>query len=330
WTANVAWSNAALRINNSANGPSLWGWNTGGGNGVRGDGWGSGIGVYGEAENSPGVVGNSANGYGIEGVSASGDGGVWAHSTDGVGLFAHSDNGDSIYVDGAGRYGIRVESAASHGIYVESAGWDGVAVWSASTAGMYVHSSGADGILIDSAGWDGVHVVTAGGAYYGSGLKGAEDFLVLNTGEVRSEVGFATPANDFAVMMAVEGMRSKYEPGDVLVVRGDQGQAAGLSATAYSPTVIGVYSAAPGFLGGQPVTEQREDSNTIPVAIMGIVSVKVSAENGPIRPGDLLVTSATPGYAMLGDDPAAGTILGKALGTLESGTGTILVLLMLQ
>jgi hypothetical protein len=321
WNASVNWSNGALRINNNGSGPAFWGWNTGGGNGVRGDGWGTGIGVYGEGENGPGVAGRSANGYGVEGSGDSmSGGGVYAHSVDGYGLFAHSDTNSSIYVDGAG----------FAGVYVESAGWVGVGVWSATNSGMYVHSAGGDGVLVDSASWDGVHVVTAGGAYYGSGKKGAEDFLVLNTGEVRSQVGFATPANDFAVMMRVDGTKSDYEPGDVLVISGDQGQAAGLCAASYSPTVIGVYSAAPGFLGGQTVTGKAEDSNSIPVAIMGIVSVKVSAENGAIQPGDLLVTSSTPGYAMRGEDPAVGTILGKALGTLDSGTGTILVLLMLR
>jgi hypothetical protein len=321
WTASVGWSNAALRINNSANGPSIWGWNSGGGNGVRGDGWGSGIGVYGEGENVSGVVGRSVNGYGVEGVSNVGSGGVWAHSTDGYGLFAHSDNNHSIYVDGAG----------AHGVYVASAGWDGVAIWSAAVAGLYVHSAGADGILVDTATWDGVHVVgPVGGVYYGSGKKGDEDFAVLNTGEVRSKVGFATPANDYAVMMSIQGAKSDYEPGDVLVVSRDQGQTAGLCSTSYSTAVIGVYSASPGFLGGQTVTGQAESNSSLPVAVMGIVLVKVSAENGPIHPGDLLVTSSAPGFAMRGEDPPPGTILGKALGTLESGNGTIQVLLTLQ
>jgi hypothetical protein len=151
---------------------------------------------------------------------------------------------------------------------------------------------------------------------------------VLNTGEVRSKVGFATPANDYAVMMNVLGTKSDYEPGDVLVISGDQ--TAGLCAASYSPTVIGVYSAAPGFLGGQTVNDLPEDSNMIAVAIMGIVTVKVSAENGAIHPGDLLVTSSTPGYAMRGDNPTTGTILGKALESLDSGTGLIQVLLMLR
>ena len=153
---------------------------------------------------------------------------------------------------------------------------------------------------------------------------------MLNTGEVRSKVGFATPANDYAVMMSVQGAKSDYAPGDVLVVSRDQDQTAGLSSISYSTAVIGVYSASPGFLGGQTVTGQAESDGNLPVAVMGIVMVKVNTENGPIQPGDLLVTSSTRGYAMRGDNPPPGTILGKALGTLESGNGTILVLLTLQ
>ena len=68
----------------------------------------------------------------------------------------------------------------------------------------------------------------------------------------------------------------------------------------------------------------------IPLAVVGIVPCKVSAENGPIRPGDLLVTSSTPGHAMRDRDPAVGTVLGKALEEMPSGTGVIKVLVTLQ
>jgi hypothetical protein len=73
-----------------------------------------------------------------------------------------------------------------------------------------------------------------------------------------------------------------------------------------------------------------EISGMVPVALLGIVPTKVSAENGPIQRGDLLVTSTTPGHAMRADDPPPGTVLGKALEALESGTGVILVLVTLQ
>jgi len=56
----------------------------------------------------------------------------------------------------------------------------------------------------------------------------------------------------------------------------------------------------------------------------------VDASNGPIHPRDLLTTSDNPGYSMKATDPKVGTILGKAMGTLESGTGTIEVIVTLQ
>jgi len=60
--------------------------------------------------------------------------------------------------------------------------------------------------------------------------------------------------------------------------------------------------------------------------------VKVTDEGGPIEPGDLLVSSSTPGYAMRWDADSAGGdscgLIGKALEALEKGTGVILVLLM--
>jgi len=52
----------------------------------------------------------------------------------------------------------------------------------------------------------------------------------------------------------------------------------------------------------------------------------------PIKPGDLLTTSDTPGHAMkVTEHPRAqGAILGKAMSSLESGTGLVLVLVTLQ
>ena len=52
-------------------------------------------------------------------------------------------------------------------------------------------------------------------------------------------------------------------------------------------------------------------------------------EGGPIQPGDLLVSSSTPGYAMrwAGDGPCPCALVGKALGPMMEESGTILVLL---
>ena len=58
---------------------------------------------------------------------------------------------------------------------------------------------------------------------------------------------------------------------------------------------------------------------------------KVDVDVAPIKPGDLLTTSATKGHAQKVDDSskAAGAVLGKALGSLKTGKGTIPVLVTL-
>jgi hypothetical protein len=68
------------------------------------------------------------------------------------------------------------------------------------------------------------------------------------------------------------------------------------------------------------------------MAIVGIVPCKVTAENGPIERGDLLVASSKPGRAMKGTDRnrMLGAVLGKALEPLASGEGVIQVLVTLQ
>ena len=65
---------------------------------------------------------------------------------------------------------------------------------------------------------------------------------------------------------------------------------------------------------------------------MGKVYCKVDAQHSPIEVGDLLTTSATPGYAMKADDPfkAFGAVIGKALRPLEAGQGLIPILIALQ
>jgi hypothetical protein len=61
-------------------------------------------------------------------------------------------------------------------------------------------------------------------------------------------------------------------------------------------------------------------------------AVKVDASYGPIAPGDLLTTSPHAGYAMKVQDKtvAFGATIGKALGSLAQGTGTIPVLVGLR
>ena len=66
-----------------------------------------------------------------------------------------------------------------------------------------------------------------------------------------------------------------------------------------------------------------------PVALSGRVGVRCDA---PIGVGDLLTTSSTPGHAMrVGDHTRAqGAIIGKAMTSLDEGSGLVLVLVSLQ
>ena len=93
-----------------------------------------------------------------------------------------------------------------------------------------------------------------------------------------------------------------------------------------STLVAGVVSTQPGVVLGQ--SEDRQGKALL--ALIGIVPVKVTDEGGPIRPGDLLVASSTPGYAMRWDpeNGAPCAFVGKALEPHKGGSGVILVLLM--
>jgi hypothetical protein len=80
------------------------------------------------------------------------------------------------------------------------------------------------------------------------------------------------------------------------------------------------------------MTDKSQSNAEIPMTMIGIVPTKVSTENGPIKRGDLLVSSSTPGFAMKGTDRShmSGAVIGKAMGSLNSGTGVIEVLITLH
>jgi hypothetical protein len=150
--------------------------------------------------------------------------------------------------------------------------------------------------------------------------------------------GAFVAGSDFAEALPAKGGRTGYEPGDVLVLSRDREGAVEKTTRAHDARVAGVYSTRPAVLGADKDGATRVDPDDVPVAIVGIVPTKVSAENGAIRPGDLLTTATVAGHAMKATPVlvsgvalyATGTILGKALGSLEAGTGFIRVLVTLK
>ncbi|KQC04845.1 MAG: hypothetical protein APR53_09420, partial [Methanoculleus sp. SDB] len=127
---------------------------------------------------------------------------------------------------------------------------------------------------------------------------------------------------DIAEYAAVRGIP---EPGTVLVI-GDDGILEP-STTACDTAVAGIVSTAPGVSLG--TKEEGNDGEAL-VALAGRVPCKVDASYGAVKPGDLLTTSPTPGHAMKADNPQIGTVLGKAMGSLDEGTGVLDVIVTLQ
>jgi hypothetical protein len=68
----------------------------------------------------------------------------------------------------------------------------------------------------------------------------------------------------------------------------------------------------------------------VALALIGRVPVKATTENGPIRPGDLLVSASKPGYAMrcASAQSCEGAVLGKALQSLEKSYGLVMMLVI--
>jgi hypothetical protein len=121
-------------------------------------------------------------------------------------------------------------------------------------------------------------------------------------------------------------------PGTVVVLSDNVANTVTTSKHAYDTGVAGVVSPSPGLLLG------IEGPSKAKIATIGRVKVRVDATKGPIRIGDLLVTSDRPGLAMKSEPldlggakiHRPGTLIGKALEPLPGGEGEILVLLSLQ
>jgi hypothetical protein len=157
-------------------------------------------------------------------------------------------------------------------------------------------------------------------------------FRVDGTGKVFANGGFRPFGADFAESVAVKGDSEHYAPGDLLVIDASGERRLSLSQAPYSTLVAGIYSTQPGVVASTHRVDEALPNNEIPLAVVGIVPCKVTAENGPVTAGDLLVTSSTPGYAMKGTDRSKmlGAVVGKALEPLQQGTGIILILVTLQ
>lgn len=97
---------------------------------------------------------------------------------------------------------------------------------------------------------------------------------------------------------------NNYEPGTVLVFGGDYEVT--VTDTKMDHRVAGIVTTNPAHL----MNSHLEGEFVIGVALQGRVPCKVI---GKVKKGDMIVTSAIPGYAIANNNPTVGSVIGKAL-----------------
>jgi hypothetical protein len=264
-----------------------------------------------------GLVSTTSPGASVIGVQGA------TFSPSGVGVL-----GNHPVVDGDGGGGVLGLTNATNGfayaIRGDALGTSGSAV---AVFGSSFSPAGSTAYFVNRAKGD----ILKGAASQGFGPD-TTVFRVNSKGTVFANGGFRPFGADFAESIAVSGGVASYEPGDLLVIDPAADRRLAESQTPYSPLVAGIYSTQPGVVASQHRADEVLPNDEVPLAVVGIVPCKVTAENGPIAAGDLLVTSSTPGHAMKGTDRTRmlGAVVGKALQPLREGKGLIQVLVTLQ
>jgi hypothetical protein len=263
--------------------------------GVQGEADSGGVGVLGTSDSGPGVQGVSPHGPGVNGQSYSSDG-VYGQSGSSHGVYGESQNFDG--VKGISHSPSHAGVAAQNDSSLVGSGDGNFGLWAVSSNGVGVYGQGTPA------------------GYFNGDVRVTGDVILVN----------ADCAEDFDV--ADDALT--VEPGTVLTIN-EQGELT-TAAVPYDSRLAGIVSGAgdlrPAIVLHRIVARKRR----VPVALLGKVGCKVDASYASVGAGDLLTTSATPGYAMkaVSRRRAVGAILGKALTDLKTGQGIIPVLVCLH
>ncbi|OHD66651.1 MAG: hypothetical protein A2176_05145 [Spirochaetes bacterium RBG_13_51_14] len=172
---------------------------------------------------------------------------------------------------------------------------------------------------------DSVHLAGSGDALFVNGASVFQGTMhIHNTGTGETE---NFPAN---MVELFEVDDAEYiAPGDLLVASDTGKSILSRSRNEYSRAVIGIVSGNPTII----INNSGKEKKVYPVALAGTALCKIDARKNPVRPGDPVVTSDTPGCGMAGAVDSfdkIGTVIGKALDALEDGIGFIPVFITHQ
>jgi hypothetical protein len=287
-------------------------------------------------------VGNFGNGGAGVFAETYGDGNVgvmgatYGADSNGVSALTSGDSSVGVYALTVGdkSRGVFVTTLGdkSTGVYANTSGDESMGVHASTSGdestGVSVGTSGDDspGVFAYTSGDDSPGVLVRSDKHYGiAALTYRSDHKYgVYTPDKMCAMSYDTDSSDIAEYFPVT---EDPEPCTVMVIDPTGGCRLRASTKAYDTTVAGIVSTAPGVSLG---TNENGNVGETLIAVAGRVPCKVDASYAQIKPGDLLTTSDTPGHAMKATDPVIGTILGKALEPLDSGTGVIEVLVTLQ
>ncbi len=151
------------------------------------------------------------------------------------------------------------------------------------------------------------------------------------SGAVTAEMLKLTGGSDVAEPFEMTG-DVQLDKGMVVIIDENNPGRTTISKTAYDSRVAGIISGAGNVNPGLTLSQAGILDRGQNVALTGRVYCLASAANGAIKPGDMLTTSNVPGHAMKATDRnrAFGAVIGKAMTSLNSGEGLVLVLVGLQ
>jgi hypothetical protein len=277
----------------------------------------------------------NANGSSGRAIYATNDSGTTTiqayHSASSGNAIWASSNGNGGYFSSGSSQGYGIKAAAS-GTYANAAYFEGSGD-DATT--LYAKATGVNGTAASFKAEGTQPALIARNDGSGNVIEGKVGsdtvFTVGNDGVTTVDVLTITGGSDLAEKFDVAG---EARPGMVVEIDPEHpGKLRIADGGAYNRRVAGVISGANCVDAGMVLADLPGADNSMPIALTGRVWVYCQATEKAVDPGDMLTTSARPGYAMpvVEHDRANGAVIGKAMTRLEKGqTGMVLALVNLQ